>query len=354
MSLDQNWFLETISGKRTGFFAAIARSLLFLASLVYRLAITLRNWFYESGLLKTHRVTLPVISIGNLTTGGTGKTPFVIWLSNRLNSEPGVTVLSRGYGSTGNELNDEGREIRAACPAVHQIQNPDRVAAAQGLDPSQTSVIILDDGFQHRRLHRDLDIVLIDALNPFGYGALLPRGLLREPISSIQRSDLVLLTRSNLVSDEVRCEIRKQLQRHHHDLVWAEAELRTNGWKDVDGQDHELSRLADRKLFVFSAIGNPAGFVQTLQQDNFVLAGERRFADHHRYSMADFEQIERDAQEQNSDAIVCTMKDYVKIGRQWKPEIPVYALTTGIEIVTGADQLDQLIVDALPKLKNPR
>ena len=351
---DPNWFLETISGKRTGIAAELTRSLLFPASLVYRFVIGIRNWAYNCGFKKIHHVGVPVISIGNLTTGGTGKTPLVIWLANRLKNDHNVTILSRGYGARQGELNDEGQEIEAACPGVKQIQNPDRVGAAQILKQQGPSAIILDDGFQHRKMHRDLDIVLIDATNPFGFGAMLPRGLLREPIASIQRSDLVLLTRSNLVSPDVRRRIRHEIEKHHDQLMWAEAELRTIGWIDLDHGEHDLDYLHGRRLFVFCAIGNPNGFIQTLRQQQFEIVGERKFDDHHHFSLDDLEEVERDAQAANSDALVCTMKDLVKLRSLQIPGTPIYALKTGFEIVGGAGAVDRILDQVLPKLKDSR
>ena len=354
MSLEQNWFLETISGRRTGTAAELTRLILFPVSLVYRFVIGVRNWVYDCRLKKIHRVDMPVISIGNLTTGGTGKTPMVIWLANRLKADRNVTVLSRGYGSKPGELNDEGKEIEVACPSVTQIQNPDRVVGAQSLNKRDRSVIILDDGFQHRRLHRDLDIVLIDATSPFGFAATLPRGLLREPISSIQRSDLVLLTRSNLVSPDVRRRIRGEVEKHHAQLAWAESELITVGWNDLDHTEHGLEFLRGKRLFAFSAIGNPAGFIRTLRQQQFDVVGEHRFKDHHHYSLDDLKEIERSARGANSDTLVCTMKDLVKLHTLEPPQIPIFALKTGVKIVAGAETIDRMLDRVLPKLEDSR
>lgn len=354
MNLDQNWFLETISGKRTSIVASTTRLLLSPLAIVYRLVIVVRNWAYDHGLKRIHWSGVPVISVGNLTTGGTGKTPFVIWLANRLSEDFQVTVISRGYGAAEGELNDEGREIAAFCPAIDQLQNPDRVAAARRLDQLTNSLIILDDGFQHRRIGRELDIVLIDALNPFGYGRLIPRGLLREPVASIGRGDLVLLTRSNLVSAETRQQIRNTVQRHGRGVPWAEAQLRLDGWRDLAGSDHQLELLNNSDLFAFCAIGNPAAFHQTLRQQNWKVVGSCFYKDHHEFNPNDLRNIEVAAKASGANAIVCTMKDWVKIPKTWRPGLPVYALTTTIEIGVGADLLEQQLEKVLAELKNAR
>jgi tetraacyldisaccharide 4'-kinase len=163
------------------------------------------RWFDRAGS-HVQRVAAPVISVGNITVGGTGKTPFVAWLAQwfALRQMP-VTIISRGYGSRRGTPNDEALELAARLPDVPHLQNPDRVAAAeQALHANATQVLILDDAFQHRRLARDLDIVLLDALEPFGYEHLLPRGLLREPIESLSRAHVVALSRSDAVDEPRR------------------------------------------------------------------------------------------------------------------------------------------------------
>ena len=135
---------------------------------------------------------MPVISVGNITTGGTGKTPMVAWLARWFrNQDVRVALVSRGYRAEAEGQNDEARELATLLPDVPHLQNPDRVAAARiAIDELETQLIILDDGFQHRRIHRDLEIVLIDALQPFGFGHVLPRGLLREPLRGLAHPTL--------------------------------------------------------------------------------------------------------------------------------------------------------------------
>ena len=354
MKLDQNWFLETISGGRNGLLPSAPRFLLFLISLVYRLVIAARNWAYDMGWKKSFQAKMPVISIGNLTTGGTGKTPMVIWLAKRLGQDHDVTVISRGYGSKDGNLNDEGLEIESSCPGVKLIQNPNRVAAANEVDRKADSVIVLDDGFQHRRLHRDLDIVLIDASNPFGHDFVLPRGLLREPVEQVRRSDLVVLTRSNLIERPARDAIRQRLQQCHPALNWAEAELKLMGWRDAKDIVHPLSTLDEQSLFAFSAIGNPDGFIETLRRLDVGIVGKKRFNDHHSFTPADLELIQRNAAEHSADAIVCTMKDFVKVRSIQIDGLPVYALATELEIGVGLELLDQLLNQTLSELKDSR
>src|SRR5438876_5539483 len=187
---------DLISGRARGVGSSLCRLALSVASGPYGSAVHLRNWCYDRGWLPTHRPPVPVISVGNLTAGGTGKTPCVEYLARFLQAR-GLrpAVLSRGYRGNGRP-NDEALILEANLPDVPHLQGKDRVTrASQAVRVFGADVLILDDGFQHRRLRRDLDLVLIDAMNPWGHGRLLPRGLLREPISSLRRADAVIVTR---------------------------------------------------------------------------------------------------------------------------------------------------------------
>ncbi len=187
-----------LSGQRRDLLAVAARGMLSVAEVPYRAAMACRNRRYERGWAEIHRVSVPVVSVGNLTVGGTGKTPFVAWLAQWFRDQGiRVSLVSRGYGGQTGGGNDEARELEQRLPDVPHVQSPDRVAAARiAIDELATQLIILDDGFQHRRIGRDLDVVLIDATQPFGYGHVLPRGLMRESKRGLSRADVVALTRA--------------------------------------------------------------------------------------------------------------------------------------------------------------
>ena len=177
-------FQELVSGRRRGPAAAALRGALGAGEWFYTAAIRWRNRRYDRGRAPVHRVGVPVVSVGNLTLGGTGKTPLVGWLG-RWFCRRGVraAVVSRGYGAAAGQPNDEALELRRSLPGVPHLQDADRVAAArQAITACAAQLVVLDDGFQHRRLGRDLDIVLLDALEPFGFGHVFPRGMLREPV----------------------------------------------------------------------------------------------------------------------------------------------------------------------------
>lgn len=364
----KNWIFNVIQNQRTDLFGHCARGVLFQFSKLYRLIVRCRNWAYTRNLLQSHEVDAQVISVGNLTTGGTGKTPFVIWLANCIKNSSTVAIVSRGYRSIDGTLNDEGREIKNRIPAVLQIQDKNRVAAAKSAieelnakltfrpnslqNTKHLPTIILDDGFQHRRLRRDLDIVLIDATNPFGFGHLLPRGLLREEVSEIRRADIAVLTRTNLVSIERRKQIEASVRCHNPKIQWAEVFLSPQGWQTFNGNHFPLEQLKNKKLYAFCGIGNPTAFQKTLTTSGLDLVASRFFEDHQHYSKDDICAVKDHAQQLSCDAIVCTAKDLVKLDVDDFGGVPVFALTTDIEFMSGESQLRDRLGHLLPKLKN--
>ena len=178
--LSPTYFREVVSGRRQDLPSNSLRSLLRVAEVPYTWAVNRRNLRYDQGHNAVHRMGVPVVSVGNLTLGGTGKTPMVEWLARWfLERNIKVGLVSRGYGAKQNGPNDEAKELAWKLPDVPHVQNPDRVAAArQAIDEHGCQAIVLDDAFQHRRIYRDLDILLIDALEPTGFGHVFPRGTL--------------------------------------------------------------------------------------------------------------------------------------------------------------------------------
>lgn len=288
-----------------------------VASLGYGLAIHIRNARFQRGWETIQRAAVPVISVGNLTTGGTGKTPLVALVCDLLrqaNFRPGI--VSRGYGSVDGNANDEKLVLNLLCPDVPHTQAPDRVAAAHSLTIEENlNAIVMDDGFQHRRLHRDLDIVLIDATNPFGYGSLLPRGLLREPLSSLRRADVAIITRSDLVAARVLAEIHNaiieaapQLVDHVLHIVFQPTSLR-----NLDGAMMSLRDAASQPVHLMAGIGNPDAFQTTAVRAGLRVTGTSWFPDHHHYSNNDLQQVRQLAKKSHDALIVTTLKDLVKL-----------------------------------------
>jgi tetraacyldisaccharide 4'-kinase len=335
-------FREIVSGRRSGPVAALARAALRAAEVPYCAAVRWRNRRYDSGASAVHRLDVPVLSVGNITLGGTGKTPMVEWLA-RWFAARGVAVglVSRGYAGRAKQPNDEARELAAKLPDVPHVQDADRVAAARWLlDEHRCQVVLLDDAFQHRRIARQLDIVLLDALEPFGYGHVFPRGTLREPPEGLGRADVLVLTRADAISADQRAEIRRQAQRYAPQAVWVEAKHAPRALVAPHQPERPLSHLASQPLVAFCGIGNPAGFRHTLTTCGYHVAEFREFPDHHAYSRADVSALTAAAERLGAAALVCTEKDLVKLAADHLGSYPLWAVRIGMEIQAGLAELE--------------
>lgn len=196
----KQYIYSLMRDKRKGLIDLLPKLLLKIASLFYTSIIKIWNFCYETGIFKTHRVKAKVISIGNITLGGTGKTPFTMFLADLLKKQgKRVAVIIRGYG------NDEWRLIERNSTSIPVIKGRDRLKSAREAETAHNAeILIMDDGFQHRRLSRDLDILLIDAKETFGNECIFPRGILREPLSAIKRAEVVVLTKADFGKDNIR------------------------------------------------------------------------------------------------------------------------------------------------------
>ncbi|MEI8384013.1 MAG: tetraacyldisaccharide 4'-kinase [Planctomycetota bacterium] len=349
---------ELLSGRRRDASARVLRAILTIGSWGYSAVMGLRNAAYNRNWLTVHEVPAPVISLGNITTGGTGKTPTAAWLANWLLSEgfrPGL--LSRGYRSLENSTiepasgqpagNDEKRVLDRLCPGVPHLQQRDRVASARQLcQDFDCNVLILDDGFQHRRLHRDLDLVLIDALQPWGFGHILPRGLLRESLSGLKRADLIVVTRADQCSGSVRDDLRRELVRLRGSAACIEVAFVPTRLIGLDGSVHPVSLTRNQTALSFCGIGNPEGFRQTLA--TLGAGGPMRvYPDHCHYQPTDFRELAEQAIEGRCAIALTTMKDMVKIPAESWTGPPLYAVEIGVEFLTGEDLLKQQLRAAL-------
>jgi tetraacyldisaccharide 4'-kinase len=346
---DREGYLRLIRGRPSGLLSRLARGGLSGAAVFYGLAVAARNFGFDRGWLQTHRAAVPVVSVGNLTLGGTGKTPMVEWIA-RWFRERGtrVAILSRGYGHTGG-MNDEGRVLEENLPDVPHLQNPDRVALAQvAAVELETELIVLDDGFQHRRLARDVDVVLLDALEPFGLSRLCPRGLLREPVRSLRRAGAVVLSRSDLIARADRAAIRAEAERHAGSLKWVEARHAPLDLVDCEGHTSSLIELSGKSVAAFCGIGNPEGFHRTLRALGTELIDFRVFPDHHPYTAADVGSLERWVTGLGANLVLTTQKDSVKLRAASLGPAPLRALRIGLEITAGREIMDDLLARQLP------
>jgi tetraacyldisaccharide 4'-kinase len=339
--MDRIAFHRLIRGESRGPAAILSRSALRIASAGYGLGVGLRNARFDRAR-GVERAGVPVVAIGNITAGGTGKTPMVEYVCRRFR-ERGlrVAILSRGYGAT-EGLNDEGLVLDANLPDVPHFQDPDRVALARiAVEECESQLLVLDDGFQHRRLARDLDVVLLDALDPFGLGHLLPRGLLREPVRSLRRAGVVVLSRADLVSTEERSAIRSRAERAAGPLRWVEARHAPRDLLDADGHAEPLDRVRSGPVVAFCGLGNPEGFRRTVLGLGADLVDFRTFPDHHPYDRRDVDDLMRWARSRGASLALTTQKDSVKLRLSNLGPVPLRAVRIGLELIEGADVLDE-------------
>ena len=303
-------------------------ALLSALSFPYGSAVRLRNRLYDTGLLPQHRLPCRVVSIGNVTVGGTGKTPFAVFLAGVLKKNGfRPCVLSRGYGSAKTtpvgivsdgerigarypEAGDEPLLIARSLSGIPVITGADRVRTGrEALNRFGADVLVLDDAFQHRRLHRDADIVLVDAARPFGNGFLLPRGPLREPADALQRADMIV--RIGPAGQGASTDLTAAFGNRPAEVFSGSREP-----KDLrcgDGSSVSLEWLREKNIAAFAGIARPDGFRGTLERLQARVTSFLAFPDHHPYRDGDIARIRKEAAEAGAEAIVTTEKDGVRL-----------------------------------------
>lgn len=305
-------YRSLISGE-AGAWAAPLRGFFRIGEFIYSAAINLRNARYDRAAA-TFAATVPVISVGNITVGGTGKTPFVIELVQRLDRlGRSPAVVARGYGAAPDEPNDEELLIRRNCPGAAYVADSDRCRAAErAASRMGADVIVLDDGFQHRRLARDLDIVVIDATCPFGYEHVLPRGLLREPLIGLRRAQLVVITRCDQASSADLSRIQSRLRVLAPDAVVIRCRHRVTAVERLDGSPIE-DPIAGKRAVLFAAVGRPGAFATTVSALGVDVVAARWWPDHHRYRVREIKSLLDDRSFAPHDLVLTTEKDAVKL-----------------------------------------
>lgn len=314
-----NFPYRIVTDDAHGPLVGVLKFFLWLLSFVYLFAVTLMAGLYRTGVLKPHRLRCRVVSVGNITVGGTGKTPLVvkiaqIYKQNKLKP----VILTRGYMGrgigSGLEQSDEAAMVREILPDVPILSGADRIRNAEEfLKDNHADVFILDDGFQHWRLARDLDIVTIDATNPFGNGWLLPRGILREPLYALRRANLLVITKTD--SGEGRVDaIRERLTAIGCAQEIVETVHRPVRLIDlIAGEPRELKTICGQTVCVLSSIGAPAAFTATVTQLGAKVQKAFNFVDHYVYNTTDIRGILEHCHRDQIGIVVTTQKDAVKL-----------------------------------------
>ncbi|MGC9454925.1 MAG: tetraacyldisaccharide 4'-kinase [Phycisphaerae bacterium] len=343
---EQAW-REIMSGRRRGAGASLLRAAMRVASWGYRPVVRLRRWAYRHHILPSHAADVPVICVGNITTGGTGKTPMTAWVVQQLR-EAGLkpAILTRGYKS-GDGKSDEAELLRDVT-AAPVIVEPDRVAGAARAAGAGADVVVMDDGYQHRRLRRDLDIVLISATNPFGYEYCLPRGLLREPPRALRDADAVVVTHAEGAAEQDISALTRRLTRLAPKASVHVAAHRPLFAIDEQGNRRPLSDLQGRMVCAFCGLADPDSFFVMLSNLGVRLVSRHPLDDHFRYDADSVERLCLSCQERSgcrANLHVTTQKDYVKL-KGIPANRPVWQLVIGMEVLTGRDELVEKVVSA--------
>lgn len=345
MSAEVDLFLrDVLAGRRRGVVPSLLRAALAPFGLLYGAAMAVRRGLYVHGWVSPTRLPGPVISIGNLTTGGTGKTPLVYWAVRRLlGRNHRVAVLARGYGQqVGAEVDDERVPPELAPFPVKRFNDPDRIASGTAAFRHWgASCAILDDGFQHLRVARDLDIVCVDAAMPLGLP--LPAGLLREFADAVAVADRIVLTRVDQASPDALAALRASLAHCAPKARIAETRIKPIGVLR-GGETHTVEALKGQRVVAFCGIGSPESFERTLAQLGVEVAEVVRFPDHHPYHGEEIADLERRREHAGASMLLTTSKDAY---RMTSPPEGLGVLLVDLDFVSGEEELAEAIFHAV-------
>ncbi len=310
-------------------------------AVLYSAIMRAKAWGHTRGIFRKRKLPGTVIAVGNLTVGGTGKTPMVLWIAERLVQEgKHAAILTRGYrgtpdaGARGVSQSDEVALLRERVAGKVQLGvGPDRYKNGMVLARHGADWFVLDDGFQHLKLARDADIVLVDATDPFGGGMVLPAGRLREPVSALRRADIVVITRSM----EASLPATEAIVRRHTSSPIFYASTRIESVLRIPRLDVDLppGEWPKARFLAFCGIGNSSAFFENLRSWGFQVAQRRGFADHHVYTKRDAEELERSAQECGADALLCTEKDVWNLRNIQFKTLPAYCCRISFAMPDG-------------------
>lgn len=308
----KRYLYNLATDKSKGFIAGIIKVFLFALSLLYGLAVRTLSFMYS---FKCQRINCKVISVGNITLGGTGKTPLVEVIAGYLKQQGHrVTILTRGYKRMHTAMGDEPYMLEMNLADIPVIVDADRIRSAnRAIRDYDADTVILDDGFQQWRIKKDLEIATIDATNPFGNRHMIPRGILRQPLSSLKRADVYVLTKTNLNPDIG--QLKYTLNRLNPSGIIIESIHKPRGFYDI-AKPEELfntETLKGKTVSLFSGIGDPGSFEDLIIGLGINIGLSFRFADHHNYTREDLDKIIKGSKGKNIDTIITTQKDAARI-----------------------------------------
>ena len=374
----EKYFMDLINERNFSICDNILRGILFGVSRIYRRIVQFRHWLYDKGVYRRSPLGCLVVSIGNLTCGGTGKTPVVeVFAKNLTKNGRNVAILSRGYKSKDrsfwqkllmqnkskkNEVpprivsdgknlllnsstaGDEPYMLASNLKNVKVLVDKDRVKSGKyAISEFEVDTLILDDGFQYLPLKSHINIVLVDSTQPFHNHHVLPRGLLREPIKNIRKADYIFLTKSN-GGNHIR-HLKKFVEHHNRNAEIVECCHKPKHLEDVFSKENKqpLSLLKGKKIAAVSGIANPKSFENFLSQLGSELVYTKSFADHHSYTQQEIIDFVNEGKNADASMILTTEKDAVRFPRLTRRDIPVYFLRVEIDIISGHENFEQCI-----------
>ena len=340
MNSIKSYFRLLAEDQQVGVGAQVLKPITTALSFFYGGGVSLIRGLYQKGVLPRERLPFPVISVGNLTWGGTGKTPLVEYFARRVIERRKVPlVLTRGYGS------DEIGQLRAHLPNARIGVGRERYQVARGIaQKERVDVAILDDGFQHWKVMRDVEIVTVNALNPFGNGRLFPRGILREPREALRRATMVVLTHVNLVGGEALSKLRDQIRHLAPQSFLAESYLEPLFFYRARKRIRlSIEQLSNRRVATFSAVASPRSFQLLLTSMGIKPVRNFEFCDHHPFSRQELEEIRQVSEKSEADEIITTEKDFYRAPEAITQILDPLVLAARLQISAGEEVLTEQV-----------
>lgn len=333
----KNYFRLLAEDKQTGAFSGFMGGILEVAAWGYERGVSVFRWLYEKKILPRKRLPYPVISVGNLTWGGTGKTPFVEYLARKIGTHRKVPlVLTRGYS------HDEAVELQNHLPTALVGVGQDRAKVAERVkqEKRHVDIAVLDDGLQHQILERDVDIIVINSLNPFGNGKLIPRGILREPLSVLSRAAIIVLTHVNLVSPEELKKLKEKLAGLAPQARLVETVMEVLFlYRAKTKVRIAIEKMTGHKVATFAAVGTPRSFQLVLQRFLLKTVRNFEFLDHHEYTKEELLQVKEIAQSAGAEEIITTEKDFYRSRALITETLNPLVLAARLKVVSGEEVL---------------
>lgn len=333
----RSYFRALAEDREQGLLSSFLKPVLGAAALGYGSASGMIRRMHERKILTRKKFPFPVLSVGNLTWGGTGKTPLVEYLARRLSDRGRVPlILTRGYS------HDEIHQIQHHLPRVRFGVGKNRIKAAEkALREAPVDVAILDDGMQHWAVERDLDVVTVNALNPFGNEKLIPRGILREPLTALTRAGIIMISNANLLDEQGLKDLKKRISDLAPKALVVESYMEPLFfYRAKKRQRVSIERLARQKVTTFSAVGAPRSFQLTLSHSQIKPIRNFEFTDHHRFTRGDLLEIKKVSESAEAQEIITTEKDYYRSPKMIAETLNPLILATRLRISSGEEILN--------------